>query len=397
MMIVYNTKERVRSRSGNRGGQIKKLKITPLHLLAFQAFLNLLSLLTIMSFSIGIVGLPNVGKSTLFNALTKLQVDASNFPFCTIDPNVGTVAVPDDRLHQLAKLYDSQKVIPTVIEFVDIAGLVKNAHKGEGLGNSFLSHIRSVDAICQVSREFKDPNVVHVDGRVNPEEDKRTINLELIFADLATIERRISDTEPKARSGDKESVRKLAVYQKAKSLLDGGILLAQGGMSSDERADLTDLHLLTMKPMLYVLNVDEADAAKDVPGYLVISAKIEAELGQMQPEDAHQFLVSLGLSKTGLERLIVASYELLGLITFFTAGPKETRAWTVKRGATAPEAGGEIHSDFQVKFIRAEVTNWKDLIEYGGEAGAKAKGKTRIEGKEYVVQDGDTFYFRIGA
>lgn len=345
--------------------------------------------------SVGIVGLPNVGKSTLFNALTKLQVDASNFPFCTIDPNVGTVAVPDERLKRLAKLYDSAKVVPTVIEFVDIAGLVKDAHKGEGLGNKFLSHIRSVDAICQVVRGFTDTNVTHVSGTLNPEEDKQTISYELIFADLATVERRISDTAQKAKSGDKDSVRLLATYRKVKEFLDRGIMVNEAVLNPEEFRDIADLHLLTQKPILMVLNVDESKAASDHPGYLTISAKIEAELAQMSEVEAHEYLQTLGLQKTGLERLIVASYQLLGLITYFTAGPKETRAWTVTRGSTAPQAGSKIHSDFETKFIRAEVTPWQDLIDCGGEQGARAKGKTRVEGKQYIVQDGDVIFFRI--
>ncbi len=348
-----------------------------------------------MSFSIGIVGLPNVGKSTLFTALTRKQVDAANYPFCTIDPNVGTVPVPDERIEQLAKLYNSKKVIPTVIEFVDIAGLVAGAHKGEGLGNKFLSHIREVDAICQVVRNFTDDDVTHVSGEINPESDKQTINTELIFADLATVDKRIEETQPRARSGEKAEQQALAVYQKAHTLLDSGTLLAEADFSDDEQAQLYDLHLLTMKPMMYVMNVDEDKLTQDVPGHLVVSAKIESELVAMDTADAREYLASLGMQQTGLDRLIRAAYELLDLITFFTSGPDETRAWTVKRGATAPEAGAVIHTDFQEQFIRAEVTNWQDLVTAGGEVGAKEKGLMHLEGKEYIVQDGDTIYFRI--
>lgn len=348
-----------------------------------------------MSFSIGIVGLPNVGKSTLFTALTKKQVDAANYPFCTIDPNVGTVPVPDGRLEQLAAVYNSAKVIPTVIEFVDIAGLVAGAHKGEGLGNKFLSHIREVDAICQVVREFQDSNVIHVNNSVDPESDKQTINMELMFADLSTVERRLAEVAPRAKSGDKECQGQVAVLEKARDALNHGTILSQATLTDDERLALRDLHLLTMKPMLYVLNVAETDIAKATPGHLVISAKIEAELASMSPADAREYLQSLGMQQTGLDRLITAAYELLGLITFFTAGPTETRAWTIPRGATAPQAGAVIHTDFQEKFIRAEVTPWQDIVECGGEVKAKELGKVRTEGKEYVVQDGDTIFFRI--
>src|SRR3989344_2903375 len=350
-----------------------------------------------MSFSIGIVGLPNVGKSTLFKALTKRQVDASNFPFCTIDPNVGNVAVPDDRLQKLTDVYQSKKVVSTIVEFVDIAGLVKDAHKGEGLGNAFLSHIRSVDAICQVVRKFSDPNVVHVAGAVNPSEDQQTINLELTFADLALIEKRRADVEAKARSGDAESAVQLKIFQKARAALDAGTLLSRITWTEDEGALLRPMQLLTMKPMLYVLNVDEGEATKETSGYLPISAKIEAELSEMPPEEAQEYLISMGLSSTGLDRLIVASYKLLGLITFFTAGPKEAHAWTLKKGATAPEAAGAVHSDFQKGFIRAEIARWQDIVELGGETGAKAKGKVRTEGKDYIMQDGDVAYFLASA
>lgn len=348
-----------------------------------------------MQFSIGIVGLPNVGKSTLFTALTRQQVDAANYPFTTIDPNVGTVPVPDDRLAQLAKVYNSEKIVPTVIEFVDIAGLVAGAHKGEGLGNKFLSHIREVDAICQVVRDFTDEDVTHVSGTVDAESDKQTINMELIYADIDTLDNRIKETKPTARSGDKDLQSTLEVYQRARDILDQGTLLSRAELSDEDREALYDLHLLTMKPMLYVMNVDEEDIAKQVPDHVVISAKIESELASMSQDEAAEYLQSLGMDQTGLDKLIVAAYKLLGLITFFTAGPIEAHAWTVRKGADAPEAGSRIHTDFEEKFIRAEISHWQDIIDAGGEEGAKKLGKVRTEGREYIVKDGDVIYFRI--
>ncbi|MDP2684791.1 MAG: redox-regulated ATPase YchF [bacterium] len=348
-----------------------------------------------MKLSIGIVGLPNVGKSTLFKALTKKQVDAENYPFCTIDPNIGTVEVPDERLGQLAKVYNSEKVIPTVIEFVDIAGLVAGAHKGEGLGNKFLSHIREVDVICQVVRNFHDDDVIHVAGEVNPDSDKQTINMELIFADLATLEKVIKETEPKTKTGDKEEMKRLDVFQKSKNALDQETLLFDVAFTDDEKVIINELNLLTIKPFLYVLNVDEGTKIEDRDNYLNISAKLEAELANMPANEVQEYLSTLGYEKTGLDRLIISAYGLLNLISFFTSGPKETRAWACEEGSTAPQAGSKIHSDFEEKFIRAEVANWKDIIEYGGEVGAKAKGKVKIEGKEYIVKDGDVIYFRI--
>lgn len=371
-----------------------------------------------MSFSVGIVGLPNVGKSTLFKALTKKPVDIANYPFCTIAPNVGVVTVPDSRLDQLNALYHSEKIVPTIIEFVDIAGLVKNAHQGEGLGNQFLSHIREVDAICQVIRAFTDPNVTHVAGEVNPQSDLETINLELIMADLQTIAKKIADTEAKARSGDKELQKKLAIYSKIKNVLNQGLLassLINENKNSAPLLDATelelirDLNLLTLKPMLYVLNIDEKNINQKLNlGYLgpmingqcsmiPISAKIEAELSELSPAEAKEYLASLGLEYSGLDRLIAASYQLLNLITFFTAGPKESHAWTIKKNTKAPKAAGRIHTDFELGFIKAEIINWQNLIKTGSDLAAKEKGLVRLEGKDYLIQDGDVCYFHFKA
>ncbi len=347
-----------------------------------------------MSFSIGIVGLPNVGKSTLFKALTKKQVDAANYPFCTIDPNVGVVAVPDNRLEQLAKVSNSAKIVPTTVEFVDIAGLVKGAHKGEGLGNQFLANIREVDAIVQVLRHFRDKNVTHVAGEVNPESDKETINLELIFADLQTLEKRINRNDKEARAGSKEANILAPILLRLKNGLENGSLAAAIITDLEERKLIKDMCLLTMKPMIYVLNVDEDNIFQETD-YIPISAKIEAELAELPPEEARDYLKQLQLDSSGLDKLIRKSYEILDLITFFTSGEMESKAWTVKRGAKAPQAAGVIHTDFEKGFIRAEIINWEDLVDCGGEAKAREKGLIRLEGKEYVMADGDTVHFRF--
>lgn len=330
-----------------------------------------------MSFSVGIIGLPNVGKSTLFSLLTKKEVPRENYPFCTIDPNVGIVEVPDERLEVLAKISRSEKIIPTVIEFVDIAGLVKGAHQGHGLGNKFLSHIREVDSIAQVVRAFGNPEVVHVDGRVDPAEDIEIINLELVMADLEIILRRIDEFEGKARSGDKDAKKNLDVFLKAKDILEKGEFLSKKEFGEDFKP-LKSLNLLTIKPMFYVINVDLKEGPNDF------------NLNLPCPN------VSLPLGKEcDLKKFIALAYETLSLITFFTSGEKETRAWTVREGTKAQRAAGVIHSDFERGFIRAEVISWKDLADVGGMAQVKASGLLRLEGKEYVVRDGDVMHFRF--
>ena len=348
-----------------------------------------------MSFSIGIVGLPNVGKSTLFKALTKKPVNIANYPFCTIEPNVGVVTVPDERLQALADLHQSEKIIPTVVEFVDIAGLVKDAHQGEGLGNKFLAHIREVDAIAHVVRGFADSNVIHVSGQVNPSGDRETIGLELIFADLSTVDKRLGEENRKAKGNDAAAQAAVAVLTRLKSALNQGQPAASVALTPEEAALIQPLNLLTRKPILEVSNVDEKSAGTPVPGAVAINAKIEAELAELSHEERAEYLTALGLTASGVDRLIAAAYQTLELITFFTSGPKETRAWTVRRGATAPEAAGKIHSDFQRGFICAEIINWKTLVDCGGETNAKAKGLLRLEGKDYVVQDGDVAHFRF--
>ena len=361
---------------------------------------------------LGIVGLPNVGKSTLFNSLTKAGAESANYPFCTIDPNVGVVAVPDERLKLLGDLYHSKKVTPAVIEFVDIAGLVKGASKGEGLGNQFLSNIREVDAIVHVVRCFEDSNVVHVDGSVNPLRDIETINLELIFSDLEILERRIAKVAKGARM-DKEQAKELAMLERVKERLeDGKLAIGFETEDEDEEEYFKNLNLLTAKPVIYAANVGEEDLANDgadnagvqaVREYaketgsevFAICAQIEEEISELDDEERQMFLDDLGLKESGLEKLIRASYHLLGLMSFLTSGEDETRAWTIKRGTKAPQAAGKIHTDFERGFIKAEVVNYKDLLENGSLAAAREKGLVRMEGKEYVVQDGDVILFRF--
>jgi len=350
-----------------------------------------------MSFSIGIVGLPNVGKSTLFNALTKKGVPAENFPFCTIDPNIGIVEVPDERIKKLVEISNSEKTIPTTIEFVDIAGLVKGAHKGEGLGNQFLSHIREVDAIAHVVRDFKNENIQHVENRINPQEDKEIIMLELIMADLSTVEKRLKDAISKSKNNDKEAQSAKQALEKIKDKLNDSKPAREADLSSDEKESIKDLRLLTQKPILTVTNVseEEINSKSKNENEITISAKIESELSELDDEDAKAMLLGLGLEQSGLDKLITASYKLLDLITFFTSGPKETRAWTIPLGSKAPKAAGKIHTDFEKGFIRAEVISCEDFINLKGETGAKEAGKMRLEGKEYEIQDGDVCHFRF--
>ena len=352
-----------------------------------------------MALSIGIVGLPNVGKSTLFTALTKRGGLAANYPFATIEPNVGIVDVPDARLGALAKIVNPGRIVPATVEFVDIAGLVKGANAGEGLGNQFLANIRETDAICEVVRYFSDPDVVHVDGRVDPAADVDTIQTELILADLASLEKQIPRLEKDARR-DKELQPKLAVAQRLTEWLDEGNRAATMPMTPEEGDAARDLFLLTMKPIIYVANVDE-DQVTETPAPIngeqpiPVCAEVEAELAELDEAEAQDFLESLGLERSGLEALAQRAYQVLGLQSYFTAGPMEVKAWTIPVGAKAPQAAGVIHSDFERGFIKAEVASYDDYIENGGEAGCRAQGKLRMEGKDYVVQDGDIMHFRF--
>lgn len=364
-----------------------------------------------MGFNCGIVGLPNVGKSTLFNALTQTAAaEAANYPFCTIEPNVGRVSVPDERMPKLAKIANSGQLLPTQLEFVDIAGLVKGASKGEGLGNKFLSHIREVDAIVHVLRCFEDGDVVHVEGSVDPLRDAEIIEIELILADLESVEKRIPNIEKKAKGADKEAKLQLEILKKVNAVLAAGKPARATEISPEEEKEFRMMQLITSKPIMYVCNVSEAEAATgnefsrkieekakaEGAACVVISAKIEEEIsGLASDADRQEFLETLGLAEPGLARIIKSGYNLLGLITFFTVGPKECHAWTARKGSTAPQAAGVIHTDFEKGFIRAETISYEDYIKYNGEQGCKEAGKMRLEGKEYITQDGDVYHFRF--
>ncbi len=364
------------------------------------------------SLEVGIVGLPNVGKSTLFNAITKAGAEAANYPFCTIEPNVGVVAVPDERLEVLHKMYDSKKTTPATVSFVDIAGLVKGASKGEGLGNKFLEHIRKVDAVAHVVRCFEDSNITHVEGGIDPLRDIDIIQTELCLADLEIVEKRMMKLAKLAKSGSKEAKAEDEVLRKIKGVLDEAKPARTAGLSKDDLELIKEMNLLTLKPALYVANVAEdevADAEKENPyvqkvkelgagegaQVVVISAKVESEIAELDAEEAKEFLTDLGLSESGLDKLIKAAFDLLGLMTFLTAGPDECRAWTITKGTTAPKAAGKIHTDFERGFIRAEIVSYDDLVSGGSIAAAREKGQVRLEGKDYIMQDGDVTNFRF--
>jgi GTP-binding protein YchF len=356
----------------------------------------------------GIVGLPNVGKSTLFNAITKAGIDADNYPFCTIEPNVGIVEVPDPRLTELERIVAPEKTLPAIVEFVDIAGLVAGASKGEGLGNKFLANIRETDAIMHVVRCFSDDNVVHVSGKINPLSDIETINTELILADMETLEKAIQKESKKAKSGDKDAINLLNIYKKVEETFNDGELAINLGLDEDEHSLLKPLCLITIKPIMFLANVDEngftnndlldklATYAKNINVPVVaVSAKIESDIAELENDEKKLFLSEMGLEEPGLDRVIRSAQNLLGLQTYFTAGVKEVRAWTIKVGAAAPEAAGAIHTDFEKGFIRAEVIGYKDYIEFNGEQKSKEAGKMRLEGKDYIVKDGDIMHFRF--